>query len=101
MYVNFACRYVAWLLIAALYHLPSFHSMGVDIRMNLSLFFTLFLASLLVLTLFHITFWGLWYLGLAAPPVGKRPALLTIIQNSVVIHYSFCTLFLVFIETRS
>ncbi|CAK9191692.1 unnamed protein product [Sphagnum troendelagicum] len=92
-YSNFSRWYVAWLLIAALYHLPSFHSMGVDIRMNLSLFFTLFLASFLVLTLFHITFWGLWYLGLAAPPVGKRPALLTIIQNSVVLSIACCVFY--------
>lgn len=81
-----ACRYVGWLLIAAVYHLPSFQSMGVDIRMNLSLFLTLFLASVLVLVLFHIGFLGLWYFGLAARLAGKRPEILTIIQNSAVIN---------------
>jgi hypothetical protein len=78
------CRYVGWLLIAAVYHLPSFQSMGVDMRMNLSLFLTLFLASVLALLLFHIGFLGLWYLGFAARLAGKRPEILTIVQNSTV-----------------
>ena len=41
------CRYVAWICFASLYHLPSFQSMGVDIRMNLSLFLTIYFSSVL------------------------------------------------------
>jgi hypothetical protein len=52
--------------------------------MNLSLFLTLFLASVLALLLFHIGFLGLWYLGFAARLAGKRPEILTIVQNSTV-----------------
>jgi hypothetical protein len=62
--------------------------MGVDMRMNLSLFLTLFLASVLVLALFHIAFLALWYLGFAARLAGKRPEILTILQNSAVFFSS-------------
>lgn len=77
-------RYVAWILIAALYHLPSFQSMGVDMRMNLSLFLTIYFASVAFLVVFHIVFLGLWYIGLVARVAGKRPEILTIIQNCAV-----------------
>ena len=59
--------------------------MGVDVQMNLSLFLTLFLASLLALLFFHIVFLALWYIGLAAQDAGKRPEFLTVAQNSAVI----------------
>lgn len=78
------CRYISWILLAALYHLPSFQSMGVDLRMNLSLFLTLFVSSILFLLVFHIIFLGLWYLGLVARVAGKRPEILTIVQNCAV-----------------
>lgn len=78
------CRYIAWILVAAVYHLPSFQSMGVDLRMNLSLFLTIFLASVLFLLVFHIIFLGLWYVGLVSRVAGKRPEILTIIQNCAV-----------------
>ncbi|KAG0612584.1 hypothetical protein M758_6G039400 [Ceratodon purpureus] len=92
-YSNFSRWYVAWLLIAAMYHLPSIRSMGVDVRMNLSLFFTLFLASLLALLFFHIIFLALWYFGLAAQDVGKRPEFLTIVQNSTVLSIACCVFY--------
>lgn len=92
-YSNFSRWYVGWLLIAAVYHLPSFQSMGVDIRMNLSLFLTLFVASVLVLVLFHVAFLGLWYLGFAARLAGKRPEILTILQNSAVLSIACCAFY--------
>lgn len=67
--------------------------MGVDMRMNLSLFLTLFLSSVTALILFHITFLGLWYFGLAARLAGKRPEILTIIQNSVVLSIACCVFY--------
>ncbi|KAH7429398.1 hypothetical protein KP509_09G046200 [Ceratopteris richardii] len=92
-YSNFSRWYVAWLLVAACYHLPSFQSMGVDIKMNLSLFLTLFLSSVTALILFHITFLGLWYFGLAARLAGKRPEILIILQNSAVLSIACCVFY--------
>lgn len=69
---------------AAIYHLPSFQSMGVDLRMNLSLFLTLYVSSILFLLVFHVIFIGLWYLGLVARVAGKRPEIMTIFQNCAV-----------------
>lgn len=92
-YSNFSRWYVAWLLIAACSHLPSFQSMGVDLRMNLSLFLTLFLSSVITLAAFHITFLGLWYFGLAARLAGKRPEILIILQNSVVLSIACCVFY--------
>lgn len=66
---------------AALYHLPSFQSMGVDLRMNLSLFLTIYVSSIIFLIVFHILFLGLWYIGLVSRVAGRRPELWTIIQN--------------------
>lgn len=77
-------RYIAWILVAALYHLPSFLSMGVDMRMNLSLFLSIYISSILFLLVFHIIFIGLWYIGLVARVAGRRPAILTILQNCAV-----------------
>ncbi|VAH46687.1 unnamed protein product [Triticum turgidum subsp. durum] len=59
-YSNFNRWYVAWICFASLYHLPSFQSMGVDMRMNLSLFLTIYFSSVLFITAFHIIFIGLW-----------------------------------------
>lgn len=77
-------RYVGWIFVASLYHLPSFQSMGVDMRMNLSLFITIYISSVLFLIAFHIVFLGLWYLGLVARVAGKRPEIVTILQNCTV-----------------
>lgn len=77
-------RYIAWIFLAALYHLPSFQSMGLDLRMNLSLFLTIYISSLLFLMVFHVIFLGLWYLGLVSRMAEKKPEMLTILQNCAV-----------------
>ncbi|XP_011627911.1 uncharacterized protein LOC18446479 isoform X1 [Amborella trichopoda] len=92
-YSNFSRWYIAWIFIAALYHLPSFQSMGVDMRMNLSLFLTLYLSSVLFLIVFHVIFLGLWYVGLVARVAGKRPEILTIIQNCAVLSIACCVFY--------
>ncbi|KAL2457463.1 Calcineurin-like metallo-phosphoesterase superfamily protein [Forsythia ovata] len=92
-YSNFSRWYIAWIFIAALYHLPSFQSMGVDMRMNLSLFLTIFVSSILFLLVFHVIFLGLWYVGLVARVAGKRPAILTILQNCAVISIACCVFY--------
>ena len=53
-------------------------------RMNLSLFLTIYISSILFLLVFHIIFLGLWYLGLISRVAGRRPAILTILQNCAV-----------------
>lgn len=58
--------------------------MGVDLRMNLSLFLTIYVSSILFLLVFHIIFLGLWYVGLVSRVAGKRPEILTIFQNCAV-----------------
>nr|CAD1820546.1 unnamed protein product [Ananas comosus var. bracteatus] len=92
-YSNFSRWYIAWIFMAALYHLPSFQSMGVDLRMNLSLFITIYITSLLFLIVFHIIFLGLWYLGLVSRMAEKRPEILTIIQNCAVISIACCVFY--------
>lgn len=53
-------------------------------RMNLSLFLTISVSSILFLLVFHIIFYGLWYIGLVSRVAGKRPEILTILQNCAV-----------------
>ncbi|KAJ6872253.1 hypothetical protein NC651_031379 [Populus alba x Populus x berolinensis] len=86
-------RYIAWILVATLYHLPSFQSMGVDMRMNLSLFLTISVSSILFLLVFHIIFIGLWYIGLVSRVAGRRPAILTILQNCAVLSVACCVFY--------
>ncbi|XP_016468419.2 uncharacterized protein LOC107790962 [Nicotiana tabacum] len=92
-YSNFSRWYIAWILLAAIYHLPSFQSMGVDLRMNLSLFLTLYVSSILFLLVFHLIFLGLWYLGLVARVAGKRPEIMKIFQNCAVISIACCVFY--------
>ncbi|XP_012071695.1 uncharacterized protein LOC105633674 isoform X2 [Jatropha curcas] len=92
-YSNFSRWYIAWILVAALYHLPSFQSMGVDLRMNLSLYLTIYLSSILFLLVFHIIFLGLWYVGLVSRVAGKRPEILTILQNCAVLSIACCVFY--------
>lgn len=92
-YSNFSRWYVVWLLISAVYHLPNLQTMGIDIKMNLSLFLTLFLSSVLALLVFHITFLCLWYMGIVARVAGKRPEILTILQNSAVLSIACCAFY--------
>ncbi|GAB4833573.1 hypothetical protein Ancab_031816 [Ancistrocladus abbreviatus] len=92
-YSNFSKWYIAWILVAAVYHLPSFQSMGVDLRMNLSLFLTIYISSIVFLLVFHLTFIGLWYFGLVARVAGRRPEILTILQNCAVISIACCVFY--------
>uniref|UniRef100_A0ACD5U914 Uncharacterized protein n=2 Tax=Avena sativa TaxID=4498 RepID=A0ACD5U914_AVESA len=92
-YSNFNRWYVAWICFASLYHLPSFQSMGVDMRMNLSLFLTIYFSSVLFIIAFHIIFIGLWYVGLVARMAGTRPGIWTIVQNCTVISIACCVFY--------
>ncbi|CAN1273915.1 hypothetical protein LINPERPRIM_LOCUS15229 [Linum perenne] len=92
-YSNFSRWYIAWILVAALYHLPSFQSMGVDMRMNLSLFMTIYVSSIVFLLVFHVVFLGLWYIGLVSRVAAKQPELFTIFQNCAVLSVACCVFY--------
>ncbi|KAL5715226.1 hypothetical protein ACHQM5_017075 [Ranunculus cassubicifolius] len=92
-YSNFSRWYTVWILVAALYHLPSLQSMGVDMRMNLSLFLTIYVSSILFILVFHIIFYGLWYIGIVARVAKKQPELLTIMQNCAVLSIACCVFY--------
>ncbi|KAJ4785662.1 Calcineurin-like metallo-phosphoesterase superfamily [Rhynchospora pubera] len=92
-YSNFSRWYIAWIFTAALYHLPSLQSMGLDLRMNVSLFLTIFTTSVFFLVVFHVFYLGLWYLGLVSRVAKKRPEILAIIQNCTVISIACCVFY--------
>jgi len=52
--------------------------------MNLSLFLTIYISSIVFLLVFHIIFLGLWYIGLVSRVAGRRPEILTILQSCAV-----------------
>ncbi|VAI21260.1 unnamed protein product [Triticum turgidum subsp. durum] len=89
-YSHFSRWYVAWIFLAALWHLPSFQSMGLDLRMNLSLFLAVYISSLII---FHVTFLGLWYLDLVSRMAEKKPEMLTIIKNCAVVSIACCVFY--------
>ncbi|KAJ8772878.1 hypothetical protein K2173_028055 [Erythroxylum novogranatense] len=91
--VKWWSMYIVWIFVAALYHLPSFQSMGVDLRMNLSLFLTIYVSSILFLLVFHIIFYGLWYIGIVSRVAGRRPEILTILQNCAVLSVACCVFY--------
>ncbi|KAJ0818778.1 putative calcineurin-like phosphoesterase domain, ApaH type, metallo-dependent phosphatase [Helianthus annuus] len=84
-YSNFVRWYVTWILAAALYHLPSFQSVGVDTRMNSSLFSTMFVSSLFVLIHLHLLYHGLRYglkdTGLVSGVAVRRSTISHVIQH--------------------
>uniref|UniRef100_A0A7N2KRW4 Uncharacterized protein n=1 Tax=Quercus lobata TaxID=97700 RepID=A0A7N2KRW4_QUELO len=55
-YSNLSKWYVSWLFVALVYHLPSSQSVAILIRMNLSLFLTIFIFSIVCLLVFHYIF---------------------------------------------
>ncbi|XP_042966175.1 uncharacterized protein LOC122299793 [Carya illinoinensis] len=83
-YASFNKWYVSWLLIAAVDH-----SMGDSMRMNLSLFLTIFALSILCLLLFHTTFYGFRYTF--SREVRKWPEIYwTMLQLSAVVSIACC-----------
>ena len=76
-------RYVSWLLVAAVYHLPSSHSVAMSMRMNLSLFLTTFASSILCLLAFHCIFKDIQYI-FQCDETRQLPDIWTILQFSAV-----------------
>ncbi|KAB1220379.1 hypothetical protein CJ030_MR3G009839 [Morella rubra] len=87
-YSNFNKWYVCWILVAAVYHLPSSQPMGVYIRMYLSVFLTFFASSILSLLVFHTIFDGLRLIF--SRKGGKWPDIWTILQLSSFISIACC-----------
>nr|GEU78523.1 putative metallo-dependent phosphatase-like protein [Tanacetum cinerariifolium] len=92
-YSNFSRWYISWILVAALYHLPSFQSMGLDMRMNLSLFLTIYISSISFLLVFHLIFLALSYIGVVSREARRRPEILTILQNCTVLSLACCVFY--------
>ncbi|KAF8040169.1 hypothetical protein BT93_B2408 [Corymbia citriodora subsp. variegata] len=83
-------RHIAWMFVATLYHFPSSQSIGADLRMNLSLYLTIYGSSILFFTVFHIILIGLSYIGLVSPEARRRPKLWNLIQKSTVLSVACC-----------
>lgn len=93
--------YIAWLLSAVFYHMPSLDSMGIDIKADISLLLTTFLLSLCVLGLVQAAY-GLAVLFKLADPWllsatdGARAAWPVVVLHSMTLavacstYYSFC-----------
>ena len=54
-YINYYSVYLFWLGSAVFVHLPSFQSMGIDVKADISMLLTIFLLSLLVRFIVHCT----------------------------------------------
>ena len=52
-YLNYYSVYLFWLGSAVFIHLPSFQSMGIDVKADISMMLTIFLLSLLVCNAVH------------------------------------------------
>ena len=62
--------------------------------MNLSLFLTIYISSIVFLVVFHIIFLALWYVGLVSRVAGRRPEILTVLQNCAVSSQINCSFYL-------
>ncbi|KAL3751228.1 hypothetical protein ACJRO7_012105 [Eucalyptus globulus] len=89
-YLNFSRWHIAWMSVATLYHFPSSQSIGEDLRMNLSLYLTIYGSSIIFLTVFHIIFIGLSHIGLVSPEARRRPELWNLLQKSTVLSIACC-----------
>lgn len=100
-YINWTTVYAVWLCAAVFYHLPSFNSMGLDVRSDLSMLLTVFLLSLLVLGALSALHETAVAFRLVAPRLvdansGARHVFTLVILNAMTFaiacstYYSFC-----------
>ncbi|KAF3948021.1 hypothetical protein CMV_025929 [Castanea mollissima] len=87
-YSNFYKWYVSWLLVAAVYHLPSSQSVAMSMRMNLSLFLTTFASSIMFLLAFHYIYNCLQYI--ISCEARKWPDIWAILQFSAAVSIACC-----------
>jgi hypothetical protein len=99
--INWSSIYAVWLCAAVFYHSPSFASLGLDIKADVSMLIAVFLGSLLVLSILNALY-GLGVLFRILSPrlldqnSGPRDAFTTVILNSVnlaiacSLYYSLC-----------
>ncbi|DBB07470.1 TPA: hypothetical protein ACH3X3_008941 [Trebouxia sp. C0006] len=100
-YINYYSVYLFWLGSAVFVHLPSFQSMGIDVKADISMLLTIFLLSLLILGALHAihavaVFFKVMSPALYSPGVGRRNMYTLVILNSLNLavacstYYSFC-----------
>lgn len=100
-YINYYSLYLFWLGSAVFIHLPSFQSMGIDVKADISMLLTIFLLSLLILAGLHTlhavaVFFKLMSAALYSPGVGRRSMYTLVVLNSLTLaiacstYYSFC-----------
>ncbi|KAL3147784.1 hypothetical protein ABBQ32_002515 [Trebouxia sp. C0010 RCD-2024] len=100
-YINYYSVYLFWLGSAVFVHLPSFQSMGIDVKADISMLLTVFLLSLLILGALHAihavaVFFKLMSPALYSPGAGRKGMYTLVILNSLNLavacstYYSFC-----------
>jgi hypothetical protein len=99
--INWSSVYAVWLCAAVFYHSPSFASLGLDIKADVSMLIAVFLGSLLILSILN-GLYGLAVLFRILSPrlldrnSGTRDAFTTVVLNSVnlaiacSVYYSLC-----------
>ena len=99
--INWSSIYAVWLCAAVFYHSPSFASLGLDIKADVSMLIAVFLGSLLILSIINALYGLAVLFRILSPRLldrnsGTRDAFTTVILNSVnlaiacSLYYSLC-----------
>ncbi|KAH7619432.1 hypothetical protein NADE_006274 [Nannochloris sp. 'desiccata'] len=99
--INWSSIYAVWLCAAVFYHSPSFASLGLDIKADVSMLIAVFLGSLLILSIINALYGLAVLFRILSPRLlhqnsGPRDAFTTVILNSVnlaiacSLYYSLC-----------
>ena len=99
--INWSTVYAVWLCAAVFYHLPSFDSLGLDVKADVSMLITVFLGSLVILGSLSVAYGTAAAFHLISPRLidrssGARDAFTTVVLNSVNLamacssYYSLC-----------
>jgi hypothetical protein len=95
--INWSSIYTVWLCAAVFYHSPSFASLGLDIKADVSMLIAVFLGSLLVLSIINALYGAAVLFRILSPRARLLDrAFTTVILNSVnlaiacSLYYSLC-----------
>lgn len=99
--INWSSIYAVWLCAAVFYHSPSFASLGLDIKADVSMLIAVFLGSLLILSIINALYGLAVLFRILSPRLldqnsGPRDVFTTVILNSVnlaiacSLYYSLC-----------
>lgn len=67
-YFSISTLYITWLLFAALYHLPPLQQLGIDVKVSIPLYLTIYVVALVVLVAFHLVYIGVGFVSHALAP---------------------------------